>query len=492
MLEKHGIACDLMYAFDWDQWTTGKPAETLWLDGVRSSVGDEPVQRGLNSAEAGSRARRLWTDESLRRSNNKECPMNSSPTKKTIKYVGLDVHAETIAVAIADSFGEPRSYGNIPAHTAALDKLHKRLLLDASEVRYVYEAGPTGFALCRHLRSRNVVCEVVSPSLIPKRASDRVKTDRRDALALARLFRAGELSGIHVPDEADEAIRDLVRCRLSAVEDLRRCRQRIKGFLLRYGKRYSGKSSWTPEHLQYLSRVTFTFPAQRIAFEELLNAVQDPAERIERMEKAIAEQIESWNRLPLVKALMCLRGFALINAVTWVAEIADFTRFEHPSQLMSFIGLTPSESSSGQRRQQGSITKAGNAACRRAVVEAAWQYRLPAQVSPTIRARHHGQPKAVLDIAWKAQVRLCGRFRQLVARRKKSVVALTAVARELCGFVWAIAQQVEGRPVTMREERRRTAKVDPGSQREAMTTETVREYKLRPGPTYKRKTSKSP
>jgi transposase len=377
--------------------------------------------------------------------------MNSSPTAQRIKHVGLDVHAESVAVGIADSNGDLRSYGNIPAHTVALDKLHRRLSEDGSEVRYVYEAGPTGFALCRHLRSRGIVCEVVCPSLVPKRPSDRVKTDRRDALTLARLFRANELTFIHVPDEADEAIRDLVRCRLSAVQDLRRCRQRIKGFLLRYGKRYSGKSSWTAAHLNYLSTVKFSFPAQQIAFEELLNAVKDPADRIERLEKALDAHAKTWARWPLVQALMCLRGLAFINAVTWVAEIGDLTRFDHPSKLMAFVGLIPSEDSSGQRRQQGAITKAGNAACRRALVEAAWQYRLPARVTPPIRARQHGQLKAVIDIAWKAQVRLCSRYRKLVASRKKPVVALTAVARELVGFIWAIAQTVAGRPVPIRQ-----------------------------------------
>ena len=375
--------------------------------------------------------------------------MNSSPTEPKLKYVGLDVHAETIAVAIADS-AELRSYGNIPAHTHALDRLHKRLSEDGSQVRYVYEAGPTGFALCRHLRGRGISCAVVSPSLIPKRASDRVKTDRRDALTLARLLRAGELTSIHIPDEADEAIRDLVRGRLRAVEDLRRCRQRIKGFLLRYGRRYAGKSSWTAGHLNYLSTVKFPFPAQQIAFEELLNAVKDPADRVDRLESALSQQIKHWKRLPLVQGLMCLRGFGLINAGSWVAEIGDFSRFAHPSQLMSFVGLTPSEDSSGQRRHQGSITKAGNSACRRAIVEAAWQYRLPARVTPTIRARHHGQPKEIVQVAWKAQVRLCARYQHLVRSRKKPVVALTAVARELVGFLWAIARIVEGHPVALR------------------------------------------
>ena len=377
--------------------------------------------------------------------------MNQSPTKSKIKYVGLDVHGETIAVAVAEAAGEVRSYGNIASHTHAIDRLHKKLCLGGCEVRYVYEVGPTGFWLARHLRHLKIECQIVSPSLIPKKASDRIKTDRRDALALARLFRAGELTFIHVPDEADEAIRDLVRTRLRAVENLRRCRYRIKGFMLRYGRRYSGKSSWTAQHMNYLSIQKFAHAGQQIAFEELINAALDPASRIERLTQALEKEVQQWDRLPLVKALMSLRGFALINAVTWVAEIGDFSRFDHPAKLMSFIGITPSEDSSGKRRQQGSITKAGNDACRRAIIEAAWQYRLPARVTPTIRARHTGLPKAITDIAWKAQTRLCERYRALLRRGKKPVVAITAVGRELAGFVWAITQAVYGNPVAIRK-----------------------------------------
>lgn len=389
--------------------------------------------------------------EFLREASNKLRLMIPSSTKAILKHVGLDTHAETIAVGVADPTGEVRSYGNIPAHTHALDKLHQRLSADGSEVRYVYEAGPTGFALCRHLRSKGIVCEVVCPSLVPKRPSDRVKTDRRDAIALARLFRAGELTYVTVPSEADEAIRDLVRVRLAAVEDLRRCRQRIKGFLLRYGRRYSGTSSWTAEHLNYLSRQRFPFPAQQIAFEELIKAAEDPAARLERITASLEEQARKWDRFRLVQAFMCLRGMALINAITWVAEIGDFSRFDHPSKLAAFIGITPSEDSSGQRRRLGSITKTGNEACRRAAVEAAWHYRLPAKVSPTIRARQHGQSQEIIATAWKAQLRLCARFRTHLAARKKTVVAVTAVARELVGFLWAIARIVDGHPVPQRE-----------------------------------------
>jgi transposase len=370
--------------------------------------------------------------------------MNPSPTVTKIKYVGLDVHAETIAVAIADSSGAVRAYGTVPAHSHSVDRLVKKLAEDGMEVRYVYEAGPTGFWLCRHLRGKGIPCEVIAPSLIPQKASDRVKTDRRDALNLARLFRSGELTSVRVPDEADEAIRDLVRTRLATVEDLRRCRQRIKGYMLRYGRRYDGKSSWNPRHLNYLSLQKFDYPAQQIAFEELLNAIKDPADRIERLDAAIETQVKSWKREPLVRALMCFRGLALLNATTLVCELGDLTRFDSPGPLMSFVGLVPTEDSSGKRRRQGGVTKSGNSAARRALVEAAWQYRLPARVTPHIRQRQHDQPKAVTDIAWKAQQRLCGRYRSLIKGGKKSVVAVTAVARELVGFIWAVAIHIEG------------------------------------------------
>jgi len=404
--------------------------------------------------------------------------MTSSLTPSTIKYVGLDVHAETIAVAIARGGGEACSYGTIPAHSHSMDRLHKKLCVDGAQVRYVYEAGPTGFWLARHLRRQGIVCELVSPSLVPIKSGDRVKTDRRDALTLARLFRAGELAFVHVPDEADEAIRDLVRTRLRAVEDLRRCRQRIKGFLLRYGRRYSGRSAWTEEHLNYLSAQRFDHPGQQIAFEELLNAAQDPAQRIERLTQAIEAQVKLWGRQPLVRALMCLRGLALINAVTWVCEIGDFSRFTHPSQLMSYIGITPSEDSSGQRRRQGGITKTGNEACRRAIIEAAWHYRLPARVTPSIRQRHHGQPKAVTDIAWKAQTRLCERYRTLLAARKKTVVVVTAIGRELVGFLWAIARVIEAPKQPVPETSKEEKKENPESLKKKKTAKTARIYRL--------------
>jgi transposase len=467
---------------------TGKVAETLWLPPVTAVVDDGRRRRGLRSEYSDRRATGLWSPEFTETYSTKVRLMTPPSTVAKMIFVGLDVHAESIAVAIADPSGEVRSYGNIPAHTHAVDRLHKRLSADGTVVHYVYEAGPTGFALCRHLRAKGIDCQVVCPSLVPKRPSDRIKTDRRDATALARLFRAGELTFIRVPEPVDEAIRDLVRARQAAVEDLRRCRQRIKAFLLRHGRRYSGKTSWTEEHLNYLSRQVFDFPAQRIAFEELVRAVADPDARVERLTSAIEEQVRHWDRYALVKALMCLRGISLLNATTLVCEIGDFSRFDHPSKLMGFIGITPSEDTSGQRRHLGSITRAGNHACRRTLVEAAWHYRLPACISQSIRARQHGQPKAITDIAWKAQIRLCGRYRALVARHKKSVVAVVAVARELAGFVWAIAQALEGRaiparksPTTIGNPTKRSSPVQPTSKGGARTPKApTRDYILQP------------
>lgn len=377
------------------------------------------------------------------RSLNKKGKQTPMKTAHTILFVGLDVHKDSIAVALAAQDGSLRRYGVIPGHIEAVDKLIKKLDKPGQELRICYEAGPFGFVLCRHLRRRGLVCEVVAPSLIPKRAGDRVKTDARDAEQLARLFRAGELTPVRIPDEADEAVRDLMRGRLSAVFEQCRARHRLKGFLLRLGFRYPGKTSWNPAHMNYLSKLKMPHPAQQIVLEEYIQAVQSATERLERLTTQVHAQLPGWKWEPVVRALMCLRGISVINAMTLVGEIGDIDRFESPRQLMSFLGLTPSEHTSGGKRHQGAITKAGNGACRRALVEAAHHYRIAPRISPTLRQRQHGQPEQVRQIAWKAQQRLYSRQRALNLRRKKSVVVVTAVARELCGFVWAICRALK-------------------------------------------------
>ena len=362
---------------------------------------------------------------------------------KTLHYVGLDVHKESIAVTIAPANAtEVRRYGLIGGSLDAVDKLVKKLSPPGVELRVVYEAGPCGFVLCRHLRSQGIHCDVVSPSLIPKKASDRVKTDRRDAEQLARLHRAGELTAIHIPDQEDEAIRDLVRARYSAITDQKQARNRLKGFLLRLGYRYTGKSSWNDAHKRYLSGLLMPQGPQQIAFQEYIHAINDATDRLQRLAKAVEDALPGWKWEPVARALMSLRGVQVLTAMTLVAEVGDFSRFDDPRSLMHFFGLTPSEHSSSDKRVQGGITRCGNAHCRRVLTEAAWHYRLTPKVSETIQKRQQGQSKPVRLIAWKAQERLHKRFRQLSAK-KKSVVAATAVARELVGFVWAIACKVK-------------------------------------------------
>jgi transposase len=363
---------------------------------------------------------------------------------KKVHYIGLDVHKETIAVAIAPAGDtEVRNYGIIGGTLDALDKVIKKLQQPGVELRFVYEAGPCGYVIYRHLEKKGLHCEVVAPSLIPKKASDRVKTDRRDAQQLARLYRAGELTAIYVPDEEDEAVRDLVRARQAAVVDQRKARQRLKGFLLRRGFRYSGKSSWNDAHQRYLARLTMPRSEQQIVFQEYLEAITVETQRLERLSRAMENALPGWKWEPGVRALMSLRGVQTIVAMTLVAEAGDLSRFEDPRQLMAYFGLTPSEHTSSDKRWQGSITKCGNGACRRVLTEAAWQYRLPPKVSPQLRQRQEKQPKAVRDISWKAQQRLHQRYKTLSAHRKKTVVVVTALARELTGFVWAIACQVQ-------------------------------------------------
>ncbi len=360
-----------------------------------------------------------------------------------VLYVGLDVHKESIVAATAVAGDRPAElYGKIGGTLEALDKLIKKLSKPGLELRFVYEAGPCGYVIYRHLTNRDYHCQVIAPSLIPTKASDRVKTDRRDARQLARLFRAGELTAIYVPDEEDEAVRDLVRARDRAMTDQCKARLRLKAFLLRLGHRYLGKGNWSDAHLRYLSSLSFAHAAQQIAFQEYLEAVTVASERLERLSKAMEAALPSWKREAVVRALMSLRGVALLSAMTLVAEAGDMTRFDSPTQLMSYFGLTPSEYSSGEKRHQGGITKAGNGACRRALVEAAHHYRVAPRVTPAIQKRQEGQSQEVRAIALKAQQRLNGRFRLLTARRKKSVVIIAALARELCGFVWAIACQV--------------------------------------------------
>jgi transposase len=364
--------------------------------------------------------------------------MNQSSTA----FIGMDVHKDSIEVAIADA-KEVRLFGRIGGEAAALDRAIRKLRSVHRNPVFVYEAGPCGFWIYRRLRAQGLACMVVSPSMTPRRAGDRVKTDRRDALQLARLARAGELAPIYVPDAVDEAMRDLVRAREDAVNMQRQARQRPQALLLRNEIRYVGKSSWTAAHRRWIAHLKLPQPAQQIAFEEYVAAVEEAGARLERLAGAIAAQLEPWRWRPLVQALQALRGVSAIHAVRIVAELGDLTRFTSPRKLMGYLGMIPSEDSSGRRRRQGAITKAGNSSARRALIEAAWAYAHPARVSWPIARRQTGLAKRVTELAWRAQLRLCARFRKLSARGLNRNKIVVAVARELSGFVWAIAQDIK-------------------------------------------------
>ena len=365
--------------------------------------------------------------------------------KKKILYVGLDVHKNTIDVAVASgrSNGTVRSHGKIDSTLDALNKFIKRIQDKGVELRFVYEAGPCGYQIYRYLRSKNISCSVVAPSMIPKRSGDRIKTDRRDAINLVRLFRAGELTSIYVPTEEDEAIRDLVRCRDDMRRLERKARQRLLAFLLRHGHRYSGKRHWTTDFYKWLATIKFFEPAQQITLQEYIDTVNDCSERVKRLTQHIQTHVEQWSRRPFVKAYQALRGVSLIIAATVVAEIGDMNRFENPKQLMAYLGLIPSENSSGSTVRRGSITKTGNSHVRRVLIEAGWSYRMPARKTIILLKRQQWLPKNVCDISWKAQTRLCARYRRLIARGKSRQNAVTAVARELGAFMWAIDKQMQ-------------------------------------------------
>jgi transposase len=360
--------------------------------------------------------------------------------KATKVYLGLDVHKDTIALAVAEAGRSAgRVIGTVPHD---LNRVVKALARygQPSEVHVVYEAGPTGYGLQRELARRGYRCEVIAPSMIPRRAGERIKTDRRDCLRLAELSRAGELRAVWIPDPADEAIRDLARAREDAVNARTQARHQLKGFLLRHGVRYSGKSSWTKTFYRWLGTLNFDAAASQTAFTEYWQAVQGADERVARLTGALSSAIAGWRFEPAVAALQALRGVDFVSAIGLVAEIGDIGRFAHPRQLMGYLGLVPSEHSSGEHIAKGSITKAGNAHARRLLTEAAWNYRFKPRIGRQAQRRQEALPQAIRDMAWKAQLRLTERFAKLHHRGVQINKVCVAVARELAGFVWAIAQ----------------------------------------------------
>jgi transposase len=357
---------------------------------------------------------------------------------ENVRFVGLDVHVDSIAIAVAEpGRNEPALLTTIANDYPALLKRLRRL----GNVRCCYEAGPTGFGLKRALEGDGIDCFVVAPSLVPVRSGDRVKTDRRDAIRLARFFRSGDLTEVHVPSAATEAMRDLERARDDAKRAETVARHQLGKFLLRHGRRFEGKRNWTKPHLRWLATQRFEHPAQQRVFADYLKTVEDLKERVAQLTKSIAELVESWDRKPLVKALQSLRGISLISAVVLVAEVDDFARFDRAAKFMAYTGLVPSERSSGEQRKQGPITRAGNRHVRRILVEAAWAYRYRPVLTEPIRLRSRGVAAEVKRIAARAQARLAGRYVRMLAKGKPANKVIVAVARELAGFVWSIARE---------------------------------------------------
>jgi transposase len=357
-------------------------------------------------------------------------------------FVGLDVHKDSIAIAVAEAGREsPRFIGTTGPDPAKLLKVLATVGKPAT-LQVVYEAGPCGYGLARRLRTHGYCCEVIAACKNLRPAADRVKTDRRDALSLARLARSGDLVSVVVPDERDEAIRDLSRAREDALGARLKARQQLKALLLRQGHRYTGRSFWSAAHERSLADIRFAHSAQTLAFAEYRRAVRDAQDRLERLTQALRDECEYWRMRNVVAALATLRGIDFIAALTLVAEIGDFRRFAHPRHLMGFLGLVPSEFSTGESRHRGAITKTGNGHARRVLIEAAWNYRHPARISRLIQKRQEGQSKPVRDIAWRAQLRLGQRYRRLSSRKLHQNKICVAIARELAGFVWAIAGQI--------------------------------------------------
>jgi transposase len=366
-----------------------------------------------------------------------------------MRHVGLDVHAETIAVAVAEPDGSLRELGTIRNRPEAVRKLLAKLAGPAP-LRVCYEAGPTGYTLYWQLTALGIACDVIAPSLIPTKAGDRVKTDRKDAARLARCHRAGDLTAVWVPDAATEALRDLVRAREVTKQDQLRARHRVSKFLLRHGRqRPEGLRAWTLKHAQWLGQQRFELPTLQVVFDEYRATLAVIADRVARLERAIQAAIETLapTQQALVGALAALRGIKLVTAATIVSEVGTVRRFATARQLMGYSGLVPREHSSGGGVRRGAITKTGNAHLRRVLVEAAWAYRhRPSGVTSTLRARQHDQSPAVIAIATKAQHRLCPRYRRLTEQGKPPLAVVTTIARELLGFVWAVGQFVEPAP----------------------------------------------
>lgn len=374
----------------------------------------------------------------------------NSDTPQTI-YIGLDVHKEKTSVAILESSrdSEPRFYGEVNTSHYALERVMRRIAKSQnrqlSDLHVCYEASGCGFWIARRLLQMGVKCEVIAPSLIPTKSGDSVKTDKRDALKLAKSLRSNDLVPVNIPDSVDEAVRDLCRGRTDAVDDLRRAKARLLALLRRLGYNYTGKTHWNPAHMDYLRGLKLPDSAHNIILEDNLTLIDFHEKRVEKIEAEMLNLLADWQRRPLVEAMMAFKGFQLIAAMVTVSEIGTFSRFEHPKKLMAFLGLVPSENSSGKKRRQGSISKCGNPHARWILIEQATHYRFPPKISQQLSRRQAGQERWILELSWSTQVRLNTRFKSLRKRLLHHNKTKVAVARELCAFLWELGTRIESK-----------------------------------------------
>ena len=361
----------------------------------------------------------------------------------TLRYVGLDVHKESITIAVAEANRAPaQKYATLPNDWPQLRKALKRLSPTLTRLRCCYEAGLTGFELYRRMSEAGIDCIVVAPALVPKQPGNRIKTDRRDAVKLAHFLRSGDLVPVYVPDEECEALRDLERAREDAVRAERVARQHVQGFLLRHGRIYHS-TQWTWDHIDWIRKQEFDNPMQRRVLCDYVKVTEDSGARIKQITADLKELAEKTKLWPLIKALQAFRGIQLVTAASIAAEIGDFRRFGSARRFMAYLGLVPSEYSSGESSRRGRITRCGNRWVRTLLVESAWHYRFPPKMSRQLRTRNQGVAPGVQRIAWKAQHRLHKRLYRLTARGKRPQQAIVAIARELAGFLWAVGQEEE-------------------------------------------------
>ncbi|MEM5553710.1 IS110 family transposase [Pseudocolwellia sp. AS88] len=369
----------------------------------------------------------------------------------SIIFIGLDTHKTFTQLAVLkDERGaKPDSLGKINTNKAAFIKLARQLQSQypKATLHFIYEAGPCGYWIYRLLTSLGHCCYIIAPSLIPKKPGDKVKTDKRDAAKLAKLFKAEELTTIYVPEAEDEAIRDLSRARETAMKDLKDAKFQLKGLFLRNNIKCDVKDNWSNQHLRWLTELVLPHPSQQIVLQEMIQTITERTKRVARLVNELEHQVKQWRYYPVVKAIQAMRGVRMLVAVGTIAELGDLRRFDHPRKLMAYLGLVPSENSSGDKRKLGKITKCGNGRARRLLIEGAQTYKHKANISTELQKRQEGLSKEIVDIAWQAQLRLCRRYQRLMQKGKHRNVVVTAIAREMIAYIWAISREVVVSPV---------------------------------------------